>query len=139
MQSGHSIVTAFPKCTPGDIGEGPPATRPPSHPHSRAPQDLRAGAIQFFTTADSRAVCRLRRSRAQGLPLGGGGGGGEGGGDGSRDSNGGSADGGGGGRTATADATVEAIVPGLDFCNHGARPNCRWTVQGTQVGPAELD
>lgn len=28
---------------------------------------------------------------------------------------------------------VEALVPGLDFCNHAAGPACRWEQQGDWV------
>lgn len=32
-----------------------------------------------------------------------------------------------------ADEVTEALVPGLDFCNHAAGPTCRWELQGDQV------
>lgn len=34
---------------------------------------------------------------------------------------------------AQADEVTEALVPGLDFCNHAAGPTCRWELQGDQV------
>ena len=43
--------------------------------------------------------------------------------------------GGSSGSSAAGDApTVEALVPGLDFCNHAAGPACRWEQQGDRVG-----
>ncbi len=37
-------------------------------------------------------------------------------------------------RSNSGGAVVEAIVPGMDFCNHSSRPNCRWELQDDQVG-----
>ncbi len=35
--------------------------------------------------------------------------------------------------------TVEAIIPGLDFANHGSRANCRWELaNGAQVRSSVL-
>lgn len=39
-----------------------------------------------------------------------------------------------GGAGAPGSVAVEAVVPGLDFCNHSVAPSCRWTVEeGSQV------
>ncbi len=82
-----------------------------SSPHLPAvpPQRHRQLEATTETCVQRRSFLR-RRSRAQNLSQ---------------------ADGGGG--CGGASAATEAIVPGLDFCNHSAGPNCRWELRGDQV------
>jgi hypothetical protein len=54
--------------------------------------------------------------------------------EGTSSSHGGSSTGGDAGSSAGDEApTVEALVPGLDFCNHATGPACRWEQQGDRV------